>query len=59
MQTVLTFTVADSHGLNLSIRTQFVVYSGYFGCVGILFLVFTAFALIGNRLRRSKPPIDD
>ncbi|KAK6033436.1 reduced folate carrier [Ostertagia ostertagi] len=38
LQTALTLTVVDSHGLNLSIRTQFVVYAAYFAVVAALFL---------------------
>ncbi|CAI4232623.1 unnamed protein product [Auanema sp. JU1783] len=40
LQTILTITVADSHGFNLPIREQFEVYSGFFACVGVVFLVF-------------------
>ncbi|KAK6760220.1 hypothetical protein RB195_021638 [Necator americanus] len=39
LQTLLTFVVADSHGLNLDMRTQFVVYGVYFAAVGAIFLV--------------------
>ncbi|KAK6051557.1 reduced folate carrier [Cooperia oncophora] len=39
LQTALTLIVVDSHGLNLSIRTQFVVYAAYFGFVAALFVV--------------------
>uniref|UniRef100_A0A0N5AH12 Thiamine transporter 2 n=1 Tax=Syphacia muris TaxID=451379 RepID=A0A0N5AH12_9BILA len=37
LQTVLTIAVADEHGFNLDIRTQFVVYGCYFGAIAILF----------------------
>ncbi|PAV64237.1 hypothetical protein WR25_12553 [Diploscapter pachys] len=40
LQSILTFAVADSHGFNLAIRAQFIVYSVYFGCVGMLFIIF-------------------
>ncbi|PIO53128.1 hypothetical protein TELCIR_25552, partial [Teladorsagia circumcincta] len=39
LQTALTLTIVDSHGLNLSIRTQFVVYAAYFAVVAALFVV--------------------
>ncbi|KHJ99543.1 reduced folate carrier [Oesophagostomum dentatum] len=39
LQTLLTLLVADSHGFNLNMRTQFVVYGLYFVGIGALFLV--------------------
>ncbi|KAH7695701.1 reduced folate carrier [Aphelenchoides avenae] len=38
-QSVLTFTVADERGLALDIRTQFIVYSGYFFVIAVVFCV--------------------
>ncbi|XP_023340838.1 thiamine transporter 1 [Eurytemora carolleeae] len=38
-QTILTATVADSAGLALDIRTQFVVYAGYFAVVGVIYFL--------------------
>lgn len=41
LQTILTLAVVDSHGLNLDIRMQFVVYAAYFAVVsGILVAVY-------------------
>ncbi|RCN34982.1 reduced folate carrier [Ancylostoma caninum] len=50
LQTLLTLVVADSHGLNLDMRTQFVVYSMYFAAVGALFLVVS----IWSRCKKSS-----
>ena len=38
IQTILMFTVADSAGLNLSLRAQFFVYGGYYMITGLLFM---------------------
>ncbi|KHJ99544.1 reduced folate carrier [Oesophagostomum dentatum] len=53
LQTFLTFIVTDSRGLNLDIRTQFVVYGSFFAVIGALFLVSS----IVSRFRRV--PEDD
>ncbi|EYC08756.1 hypothetical protein Y032_0064g3516 [Ancylostoma ceylanicum] len=50
LQTLLTLVVADSHGLNLDMRTQFVVYSMYFAAVGALFLVVS----VWSRCKKSS-----
>ncbi|XGW35205.1 hypothetical protein V3C99_018880 [Haemonchus contortus] len=44
LQTALTLIVVDSHGLNLDIRTQFVVYAGYFAVVTALFVVVCVYS---------------
>uniref|UniRef100_A0A1I7SG87 Thiamine transporter 2 n=2 Tax=Bursaphelenchus xylophilus TaxID=6326 RepID=A0A1I7SG87_BURXY len=43
LQTALTFAVADKHGMNLPIITQFYVYSGYFAVLALLFVPFAIF----------------
>ncbi|CAI5451358.1 unnamed protein product [Caenorhabditis angaria] len=40
LQTILTLVVVDSHFLHFDIRTQFMIYSGYFGIVSIIFATF-------------------
>ena len=40
IQTILTFTVADSAGLNLDTRVQFYVYGGYYTTTGFLFIIY-------------------
>ena len=40
IQTILTFTVADSAGLNLIIRVQFYVYGGFYMTTGLLFITY-------------------
>ncbi|VDM78781.1 unnamed protein product [Strongylus vulgaris] len=49
LQTLLTLLVVDSHGFNLKMRTQFVVYALYFAAVGVLFLA----ALIYSRFKKT------
>ncbi|CAJ0610310.1 unnamed protein product [Cylicocyclus nassatus] len=49
LQTLLTLVVVDSHGLNLPMRTQFVVYAVYFAAVAALFLA----AFIYSRLKKT------
>ncbi|GMT05202.1 hypothetical protein PENTCL1PPCAC_27376, partial [Pristionchus entomophagus] len=39
LQTALTFVIADSHGLNLDIRYQFIIYGCYFGMVSLVFVI--------------------
>ncbi|GMR31252.1 hypothetical protein PMAYCL1PPCAC_33455, partial [Pristionchus mayeri] len=39
LQTALTFIVADSRGLNIEIRTQFVIYGSYFCMVALIFII--------------------
>lgn len=39
LETIMTVIVVDKHGLNLDVRTQFVVYGGYFGCLALPFLM--------------------
>uniref|UniRef100_A0A8R1XRN7 Reduced folate carrier n=1 Tax=Onchocerca volvulus TaxID=6282 RepID=A0A8R1XRN7_ONCVO len=39
LQTILTVTVVDKHGLALDIRTQFFIYGCYFGAVSTIFIV--------------------
>jgi thiamine transporter 2/3 len=41
IQTVLTFSVADSNGFALMERDQFLVYGFYFGLLGGLFAIVT------------------
>ncbi|CAI9729233.1 folate transporter 1-like isoform X1 [Octopus vulgaris] len=38
LETTLTIIVVDKRGLNLDIRTQFIVYGGYFGVLALPFL---------------------
>ncbi|XP_029640815.1 thiamine transporter 1-like isoform X2 [Octopus sinensis] len=38
LETILTIIVVDKRGLNLDIRTQFIVYGGYFGVLALPFL---------------------
>lgn len=58
MQTILTFAVADEHGLALDIRSQFVVYGCYFALVAIVFMGILIWKLVKYLQRRnvSKPP---
>ncbi|CAE1309169.1 SLC19A2_3 [Acanthosepion pharaonis] len=35
LETIMTVIVVDKHGLNLDVRTQFVVYGGYFGFLAL------------------------
>jgi len=52
--TVMTMIVADSRGLALNIRTQFVVYGGYFAVISVLFLVAgLSTAILNGRKRRE------
>uniref|UniRef100_A0A914DWM1 Reduced folate carrier n=1 Tax=Acrobeloides nanus TaxID=290746 RepID=A0A914DWM1_9BILA len=39
LQTILTTVVVNEHGLNLPIRTQFVVYSGFYLFIGLVFFI--------------------
>ncbi|CAG0922751.1 unnamed protein product [Notodromas monacha] len=45
LQTILTMVVVEPFGLGLGPRKQFVVYGGYFGSLGILFLGFAVYVL--------------
>uniref|UniRef100_A0A914EFE6 Uncharacterized protein n=2 Tax=Acrobeloides nanus TaxID=290746 RepID=A0A914EFE6_9BILA len=50
LETGLTLIVADEHGLALDIRYQFIVYSGYFIVLAILFVILSILV----RLRRAN-----
>lgn len=46
LQTILTFAVADEHGFNFDIRTQFIVYGCYFGAVTLLFAFIVGYRIL-------------
>ncbi|KAF8386205.1 folt-1 [Pristionchus pacificus] len=52
LQTALTFAIADSHGFNLDIRTQFVIYACYFAMVSLVFII----SIIVSCFRKSISP---
>lgn len=54
LQSLLTLVVVDSRCLHLDIRTQFIVYSGYFAIVATIFAFFFAISLFSKRTRASK-----
>ncbi|CAI2355072.1 unnamed protein product [Caenorhabditis sp. 36 PRJEB53466] len=51
LQSLLTLIVVDSRFLHLNIRTQFVIYSGYFALVALIFAVFFAISLLSKRAK--------
>jgi len=53
-QTILTYTVADSRGLALEAREQFVVYAGYFAVVGAIYFVVGLLGCCRNGPERFK-----
>ncbi|CAO4379526.1 unnamed protein product [Caenorhabditis nigoni] len=61
LQSFLTLIVVDSRFLHLDIRTQFVVYSGYFAVVAIIFAFFFVISLCSKTTRSSiiEEPRDD
>ena len=46
IQSILTFIVADSAGLNLNPRGQFYVYGAYYVTTGLLFIMYNIFMRI-------------
>lgn len=53
IQTILTLIVADDVGLALGERSQFKIYGGYHGLLG-LFFVIVAFFVIMRKCRAVK-----
>lgn len=53
LQSLITFIVAGGNVLILDIRQQFLVYSGYFGVLGFIFMIM-AFFTISNYLRQGR-----
>lgn len=53
LQSLLTLVVVDARFLHLDIRTQFIVYSGYFAIVASIFAFFFVISLIPKRKRAS------
>ncbi|EFO97194.1 CRE-FOLT-1 protein [Caenorhabditis remanei] len=49
LQSILTLVVVDSRFLHLGIRTQFVIYSGYFAIVALIFAVFFVISLFSKK----------
>uniref|UniRef100_A0A1B6LMW9 Major facilitator superfamily (MFS) profile domain-containing protein n=1 Tax=Graphocephala atropunctata TaxID=36148 RepID=A0A1B6LMW9_9HEMI len=45
LQTILTFTVAGVGGLTIPIRSQFMVYGGYFALMGVVYTVKSCFTI--------------
>uniref|UniRef100_A0A8R1I105 Folate transporter 1 n=1 Tax=Caenorhabditis japonica TaxID=281687 RepID=A0A8R1I105_CAEJA len=58
LQSLLTLVVVDSRFLHLGIRTQFVVYSGYFAVVAAVFAIFFAISLF-SKCKRSEHGQED
>uniref|UniRef100_A0A1I7T649 Thiamine transporter 2 n=1 Tax=Caenorhabditis tropicalis TaxID=1561998 RepID=A0A1I7T649_9PELO len=54
LQSFLTLIVVDSRFLHLDIKTQFVVYSGYFAIVAAIFAFFFVISLFFKTTRASK-----
>ncbi|VDI43263.1 solute carrier family 19 (thiamine transporter), member 2/3 [Mytilus galloprovincialis] len=48
VETLLTVTVVDKAGLDVDVRTQFMVYGGYFGVIGCVFLAAAFYAVYKN-----------
>ncbi|XP_051174614.1 thiamine transporter 2-like [Leptopilina boulardi] len=49
LQSLLTFLVAGGNVFILDIRQQFLVYSGYFGVLGLIFMIMALFTIINYR----------
>lgn len=54
LQSLLTFVVVDSRVLHLSIRKQFVVYSGYFAVVTFIFAFFFVISMLSKSTSTSN-----
>lgn len=54
LQTVLTVIVVDEVGLALLIRTQFLVYGGYYVVLGVIFGCMSVFTLRKKEIRTQK-----
>ncbi|XP_074645633.1 thiamine transporter 2-like [Tubulanus polymorphus] len=50
LQSIITFIVVDKHGLNTPVRPQFMVYSGYFIAIGLIFM----FAILYQVQKRCR-----
>ncbi|XP_001364625.1 thiamine transporter 1 [Monodelphis domestica] len=55
LQTLLTLIVVDASGLGLDITTQFLIYSGYFALIAIIFLINGAVSVMKKYRRRQEP----
>ncbi|KAM6218030.1 thiamine transporter 1 isoform 2-T2 [Rhynchocyon petersi] len=55
LQTLLTLIVVDAKGLSLGITTQFLIYTGYFALIAVIFLVNGAVSIM-KKYRKSEDP---
>lgn len=57
LQSLLTLIVVDSRFLHLDIRTQFIVYSGYFAIVASIFAFFFVISIFSGKRKSSDTNI--
>jgi len=62
IQTALTLVVSDARGLALNERSQFMVYGGYFGVLGVSFLIAAIFTFLkfpsSGKLPQCETPVE-
>ncbi|KAM4694388.1 thiamine transporter 2-like [Discoglossus pictus] len=56
IQTALTAVIVDTRGLNLNIKSQFLVYGGYFAMISAMFLIRGIYSVC-TRIQKQKVPL--